>query len=102
MLDLEWCLRAKSKGYSIIQTNTAYISHRLGDGNNDKIKSHSPIREYYIVRNNIWLSRQSYIPLGYRIRKNISTIFRIFLSIIRGNWSYVKQQLKGVKDGWRL
>lgn len=102
VLDLEWCLRAKRKGYVIIQTDVAYISHRLGDGCNDKINSHSPLREYYIVRNNIWLTRQDYIPQGYRLRKNVSTLYRIFLTTIRGQWNYVKQQLKGVRDGWKL
>lgn len=101
-LDLEWCLRAQSRGYSIVQTNSAYIMHRLGNGSNDKILSHTPQREYFIVRNNIWLSRQPYIPAGYRCRKRLSTIYRLLCSLVRGKGDYLKKQLKGVADGIRL
>ena len=101
-MDFEWCLRAKSKGYEIIQTNETYLSHRLGEGDRDFILSHSPFREYYIIRNNIIISKLPYIPIGYRCRRIISTFFRIIISVIRCRWVYVKQQLKGLLDGYRF
>lgn len=101
-LDLEWCLRAKHRGFVVIQTNATHLVHRLGEGSSDRILSHTPFREYFIVRNNIWLSRQPYIPLGYRCRKKCSIIVRLLLSVFRGRWDYVGSQLRGIKDGCRL
>lgn len=101
-LDLEWCLRARTYGYAIIQTNTTSLLHRLGEGKDDRILSHSPAREYYIVRNSIWLSKQSYIPFGYRLRKKITPLVRLFISMIKGQKSYVVQQIRGLKDGYSL
>lgn len=100
-MDFEWCLRAKSKGFSIIQTNITFLSHRLGDGDKDRILSHSPLREYYIVRNSIWMSQLSYIPLGYKLRKIIMPFLRLVQSFRKGQWGYVKQQIKGIKDGFK-
>lgn len=101
-IDLEWCLRAKHYGYKIFQTNITWINHRLGNGNSDKVKSHSPEREYYIIRNGIWLSRQSYIPCGYRIRKLFMSFARFFYIILSGRTNYVKPALNGMHDGFRL
>ncbi len=101
-LDLEWCLRAKKMGFSIIQTNTTSLSHYLGNGLKDRVLSHSPFREYFIVRNNIWLIKQSYIPLGYRLRKCLSVIYRLLISLINGRSHYLKKQLNGIKDGYHL
>lgn len=101
-MDLEWCLRAKSYGYSIIQTNATFLDHRIGEGSKDRVLSHSPFREYYIIRNNVWLIRQSYIPFGYKLRKCFTPFIRIFLSIIKGNYDYTKKQVIGYIDGFRL
>lgn len=101
-IDQEWCLRAKSKGYKIFQTNTTRISHTLGNGKDDKIRSHSPQREYFIVRNSIWMSRQKYIPIGYRLRKVLMTMCRVFFSLIRGDKAYFNSGVSGLIDGRKL
>lgn len=100
-MDLEWCLRAKHFGFSIIQTNSTTLLHRLGNGSDNRITSHSPNREYYIIRNSIWISRQNYIPLGYRLRKKITPIIRLVISISKRQWKYTRQQLKGLTDGYK-
>lgn len=101
-IDQEWCFRAKSRGYKIFQTNTTWISHTLGNGRDDKIRSHSPLREYYIIRNSIWMSRQKYIPLGYRMRKVFMIVCRVFFSLIRGDKAYFKSGVSGLIDGRKL
>lgn len=101
-LDLEWCLRARSKGYKIYQTSNTYLEHCLGDGTSRRIKSHSPIREYYIMRNAIWMIKQDYIPMGYRLRKLCLSTGRLMLSIFAFNVKYIKSDLKGIKDGLKL
>lgn len=101
-LDLEWCLRAKNKGYKIYQTCNTYLEHCLGNGSRDRIKSHSPLREYYIMRNAVWMIKQSHIPIGYRIRKLYSSVARLIRSIFTYNSDYVKSDLRGIIDGFKL
>ena len=101
-IDIEWCLRARYKGYQIVQTNSTYLDHCLGDGRDKRVESHSPLREYYIMRNSIWMIRQTHIPWGYRIRKVFTAIGRLCLSFKSLNMEYVKSDLRGVKDGLKL
>ena len=101
-LDVEWCLRAKKKGYKIFQTNNTFLDHQIGDGSLERIKSHSIRREYYIIRNSIWMAKQGYVPCGYRMRKIFSTLGRLLLSIKNFDLEYFKAELKGLYDGIRL
>lgn len=56
-VDFEWCWRAGSMGYDIVGCNNVIINHTLGDSvieiHDKKYSSHSPERNYYIVRNGI-------------------------------------------------
>lgn len=101
-LDHEWCLRARSKGYRIYQTSNTYLEHCLGDGTSRRIMSHSPGREYYIMRNAIWMIKQSYIPMGYRLRKLCLSTGRLMESIFAFSGKYIKADLKGIIDGIKL
>lgn len=98
-VDTEWCLRAKSRGYSIIKTNAAFILHTLGDGTNRRIKSHSPEREYYMMRNTILLIKRRYVPLGFRARRLFFIFGRMILSLINTDFQYLRAEIKGVYDG---
>ncbi len=101
-LDIEWCLRAISKGYEIIQTNQTYLAHCLGDGTDKRVESHSPIREYYIMRNSTWMIKRAYIPIGYRLRKVFTAFGRFCLSLKSFNMAYVKADIYGFYDGIKL
>lgn len=101
-LDLEWCLRAKNKGYKIYQTNNTYLDHCLGDGSKDRIMSHSPIREYYIMRNSVWMIKQNYFPIGYRLRRLFLPCGRLIQSLVGMKGSYIKADIKGIIDGIKL
>lgn len=101
-LDIEWCLRARSNGYKIYQTSNTYLNHCLGDGSSDRILSHSPHREYYIMRNSIWMIRQKYIPLGFRIRKGLFSAGRLIQAISSFNKKYIKSEIIGIVDGIKL
>ena len=101
-LDVEWCLRAQSKGYKIFQTNSTYLEHCLGDGTKRRILSHSPQREYYIMRNAIWLSRQKYVPGGYRLRKALFSSGRLLQSLVNLKGSYIKADIEGIIDGIKI
>lgn len=71
-VDIEWCWRARSKGWNIYGCADVIISHTLGDeirllaGRAYSLRS--PVRHYYIVRNAIILAlHRSHIPWKTRI-----------------------------------
>ena len=70
-VDIEWCLRARGKGYEIVSFPNVEIEHQLGDssisfmGTNYPI--HSPLRMYYYFRNAIYLYRLSEIDWNWRL-----------------------------------
>jgi len=59
-VDLEWCWRARKKGYKIIGNADVVITHQLGDKAINlgfrEVNLRSPIRHYYITRNAFYLA----------------------------------------------
>jgi rhamnosyltransferase len=101
-LDVEWCLRAKSKGYGTFMTPRTHLIHQLGNSNKDKILNHNEKREFYIVRNGVALSRLSYVPFGYRVRRLLMAFNRVLYSFFHGYWGYFKSGLKGLFAGFSV
>jgi rhamnosyltransferase len=71
LVDVEWCFRARAAGYRSFLSPTARVDHRLGSGTvklgSRQIAVHMPVRNYYWVRNSLWLARQSYTPMAWRL-----------------------------------
>ncbi len=71
VVDTDWCFRARAAGYVSYISPTANVEHRLGAGTVRvgpvRIAVHVPVRNYYWVRNALWLARQSYTPLAWRL-----------------------------------
>jgi rhamnosyltransferase len=69
-VDIEWGLRAKSKGFQSFGVCAAMMSHDLGDEPfcffGKKYPSHSALRHYYHFRNAVWMYRQSWLPLNWK------------------------------------
>lgn len=70
-VDIEWGLRAKTRGLRSFGVCNAQMAHALGD---EPIKFlgrslplHSPLRHYYHFRNAIWLYKQNWLPLNWRL-----------------------------------
>ena len=70
-VDLEWCERAKSKGYQTYGVCAAQMEHSLGD---DPISflgtaypARSPLRHYYMFRNAVWMYRQTYVRWNWKV-----------------------------------
>ncbi len=97
-LDLEWCMRAHYCGFKILQTPNAILCHELGLGAKNKILNHSPKREYFIIRNSLYLLRLKHIPFGYKVRKFFWCIGRIFYSLLHGYFQHFLNGIKGIKD----
>jgi len=104
-IDIEWCLRARSYGYSIVSFSKVEIEHYLGDssvtfmGKNYPI--HSPLRMYYNFRNSLYLYRLKEIDINWRIIDAARNLFRvIFYIVLVGNRiTYIKYIFKGYFHG---
>lgn len=73
-VDLEWCFRARDKGFVLLGTDHTHLLHSIGEeADNALVRagimvSHSPLRSYYSTRNRMHLWRQSHAPLGWKLR----------------------------------
>ncbi|WP_410054145.1 rhamnosyltransferase [Cupriavidus sp. BIC8F] len=72
-VDTEWCLRARMAGWQIFGVCTARLTHALGDhvirvwfGRWREVSVHSPLRDYYILRNAVLMLRQSPMTWSWR------------------------------------
>ncbi len=70
-VDIEWGLRAKQHGLQSYGVCGAKMMHTLGDMPitffRKIIPLHSPLRHYYHFRNAIWLYRQPWPPLNWKM-----------------------------------
>lgn len=83
-IDLEWCFRARARGYALYGTDRAVLFHRIGERSNNPLVSsglmvqHSPLRSYFSTRNRLHLRRQSYAPLDWKIRDTLRFALKSF------------------------
>lgn len=72
-VDLEWCLRARRRGYRLLVATGARLNHSLGDatvklpGRPQPVHLHGPIRCYYLARNTIFLLRSGLLNWHWRV-----------------------------------
>jgi len=106
LIDVEWGLRAKSRGYKSFVLPKAMLDHKLG---NDKFKIfgmvfpiHSPLRIYYYFRNSIHLYGKDYISLNWKLIDLVRNIFRFFFYVIliKPRIQYLKMALLGIYHGF--
>jgi rhamnosyltransferase len=105
-VDIEWCLRARRKGYEIVAINKVMIDHHLGDyavhfmGNSYPI--HSPLRMYYYFRNSIYLYRLSDIDWNWRLVDSTRSLFRFFfyMLLVKNRKTYLRYIIKGYYHGF--
>mgnify|MGYP003385187534 CR=1 FL=1 len=81
-VDLEYCLRAKIKGFRVYQSTKVLMKHFIGAETKHKLlgltftaRNHSPTRRYYLARNTVFLVRDffKYFPL-YSISSLINVL----------------------------
>lgn len=104
-VDVEWCLRARSKGWHLHGVWDAHMFHTIGHavvrrmGKNFRV--HSPTRHYFHVRNGVFLYRQNWIAMNWRLvsvwRMVLKTGFYLVFSHSR--LAYVRSTLRGIVDG---
>jgi rhamnosyltransferase len=104
-VDIDWALRARSKGLLSYGVFSAEMHHSLGDGRIEfagrHIAVHSPLRHYYLVRNALLLYKRNYIPLNWKLVDAYKLLVKlIFLLLFSGKrWRNVKAIVEGLIHG---
>lgn len=75
MVDIEWGIRAKRQGYDSYVAPKVIMRHSIGDEyvsfGKRKINLHSDFRNYFIVRNSVYVSFYEKTSLNYKAAKLI-------------------------------
>jgi rhamnosyltransferase len=111
LVDIEWCYRAKAKGWQICGLCNAIMTHSLGEQRDVTWRSrkrvvpfHKPFRYYYMFRNSILLYRRDYIPSHWKIADLINRFkIAVFFTCMADDerWLRLKMMCLGVVDGLR-
>ena len=106
-VDNDFCMKLKLKGYSIIRVKSCFINHQLGKsrsikmlGNYQTGTSHSPLRCYYMMRNNILFLKEykSHLPLLKEVVKVFYVAYHEFLFSEQRKETF-SMLVKGISDG---
>ena len=103
-VDLDWCFRAKHKGYRLLGSFNAKMIHSIGENSylipfaNISIRMHSPIRIYYMTRNRLDLYSKPYTPTLWILQDMPRFILKsLYLAIFSSERvNYVKMIWKGI------
>lgn len=106
-VDIEWGLRAQSKGYKSFGACRAHMEHDLGDtpirlmGYNFPL--HSPLRHYYMFRNAVWLYRQPFIGIRWRLLDSWQLLLKygFYTLFAKPRFAHWWHMSKGVLHGLR-
>ncbi|BAN23952.1 rhamnosyltransferase [Caballeronia insecticola] len=106
-VDLEWCVRAKRKGFSLYGIPWVQMNHSLG-GEPIRVlgrayPSHSATRHYYLFRNAVALILRPDIPWLWKSGELVKLPIRlcIYALFLKPRWRHVKMACNGIMDGLR-
>jgi rhamnosyltransferase len=82
--DMEWCFRARARGFQLYGVHSTSMPHELGNGANARVMGitllgHSPVRRYYYARNTVRLLKLSHVAAGWKVRMLAGLAARIVL-----------------------
>ncbi len=106
-VDIEYCYRARAKGYRVIKTRATLMSHAIGAITRHNLLwlkkwtyNHSPDRRYYIARNDTVLLREyGHYVLGLWALKSLSRCVRLCKRIAL--YEQMKtRKMAAVAQGW--
>lgn len=106
-VDVEWGLRARSRGYDSFGCYSAHMTHTLGDAPirllGRSYPARTPLRHYYTFRNAVLLTRRSYIGLNWKVANLLGLIlkFVFYLSFSDSRFRHLEMMSLGVWHGLR-
>ncbi len=105
-VDLEYCYHAILKNYKIIRFRNIFLQHELGKVTPHRsLKNfaltprtlHSPLRVYYMVRNNLYLSKKYNAHFKNDLKRSRNAI----ILRIKNNFLYGKNKIKLMRFIWK-
>lgn len=104
-IDLEWCFRARRKGFAILGCFEAELGHRIGERHRllglIPYRRHDPDRLYTMMRNRVFLYRSG-APVAFVVQDGLRAIGKLTLfSLVPPRWTHLRRMLAGLRDGLR-
>jgi rhamnosyltransferase len=107
-VDLDWCCRARSIGFSLHGACAARLEHRMGDQTRTvlggvRIHVHSPERLYYMMRNRLLLYGRSHMPLKWKLSDVPRGVVKLATALlfVPPRREYLRMALAAVRDAAR-
>ena len=110
MADWDVCWRFSARGKEIVLSRVSVIRHSVGEGNKKagplELRVGRPFREYYQIRDCLYLLKKRYVPLKYKLRFIAMLAVRSPLHLLlledkRQRWWYIRQGIKDYRKGIR-
>lgn len=103
-VDIEWGLRAYDHGYHCFGVAAAFMQHAIGDRMvsipflKKEIPLHSPRRDYYLMRNAVFLYRKHHIPGGWKLADGIRLPLRFifYAATSKSRLKHLRMMLLGL------
>ncbi|KAA0126160.1 glycosyltransferase family 2 protein [Chryseobacterium sp. SN22] len=107
-IDYEWCFRARDKGYRLIRVPASKLLHNMGEKVVKFLFIEKPyhtngIRHFYIFRNQMYMFKRNYIPLGWKVTQIFKFAYRIpsYILLSPQPLQTAKHIMKGIKAGFK-
>lgn len=88
-VDIEWCARARLKGYALLMDGGSQMHHSIGDSSRQilwrRFHLHTPLRHFYLLRNALLIAKKSQFNLGWRVHLLLYAARVILASLIFGD-----------------
>lgn len=104
-VDLEWCCRARSRGFALYGICSARLEHALGDERRTVLPGvslvvHSPERLYYMTRNRLRLYGRGYVPLKWKLKDALRALSKVAatLAFLSPRAAYARMTAHAVAD----
>lgn len=100
-VDIEWCYRARKCQFLSYVIPSVIMEHSIGDEMAQGVSLHSDFRNYFIVRNSLYLALYGDLPMNFRIIQLFKTpAYVLFYSYHAKRRFYsLKLLLIAIKDG---
>jgi rhamnosyltransferase len=108
-VDMEWCFRAKHRGFGLFGVCDARMRHSIGDTlraawlKPGGVMIHKPVRLYYIMRNRVLLYGRAETPAVW-IAQDLPRLVLKFVGtalFVAPRWQYLRLMLRGLWHGIR-
>ncbi len=104
-IDAEWAYRANHLGFSTYIVPTVVMQHSVGDATGEfmgkRFNLHNPARNYYIVRNAMYLLRDRRMSLSWRLTMviYIPKYILVHAWLSQHRWRSLAQMLRAIREG---